>query len=216
MPIRGFCRPRPLLPESVALDQPLRHVKERVLKPIAGQIGTRFHPLTITLIGLSFGLGCAFWAANGGYQFGLLLWLINRFLDGLDGTVARETGKQSDFGGYVDLLADFLVYALIPLALAVDQNRVEVYIALGVLLTSFYVNAASWMVLSALLERRNLRSSEYTSVTMPAGIIEGTETIAFYVLFLLFPAQLVMLYSLMALLVAATIIQRLWWARRIL
>jgi phosphatidylglycerophosphate synthase len=203
----------------MALDKPLRHVKERVLSAFAQQVGTQFHPITITFAGFVVGLACAFCAANGGYLYALALWLINRFLDGLDGTVARETNRQSDFGGYLDILADFTIYALIPLALALSQQSEQVYIALGLLLTSFYINAASWMVLSSLLERRNSGSKlkgEYTSITMPAGLIEGTETITFYALFFLLPTQLTLLYLAMAVLVGITIIQRMWWAAKTL
>jgi phosphatidylglycerophosphate synthase len=201
----------------MALDKPLRHVKERVLSAFAQQIGTQFHPITITLAGFMVGLASVICALNGGYLYALVLWLINRFLDGLDGTVARETNRQSDFGGYLDLLADFTIYALIPLALALSQHREDVYVALGLLLTSFYVNAASWMVLSSLLERRNTRvKTEYTSIAMPAGLIEGTETIAFYVLFFLFPTQLTLLFIVMAVLVSLTILQRIWWAAKTL
>jgi hypothetical protein len=44
---------------------------------------------------------------------------------------------------------------------------------------SFFVNAASLFMLSALIERRGIvkkkKANEKTSVTMPRGLIEGTE-----------------------------------------
>lgn len=203
----------------MALDKPLRPIKERVLSTFAQQIGTQFHPITITFIGFAVGLASVICALHSGYEIALALWLINRFLDGLDGTVARATHRQSDFGGYLDLLADFTIYALIPLALALSQHREDVYVGLGLLLTSFYVNAASWMVLSSLLERRNAGAKmhgEYTSIAMPAGLIEGTETIAFYALFFLFPSQLTLLFIMMAVLVSVTILQRVGWAAKTL
>jgi phosphatidylglycerophosphate synthase len=201
----------------LALDQSLRHLKERVLRPVARRAGMRLHPNAVTLVGFGIGLLSAGGAATGAYLLGLALWLINRFLDGLDGTLARETGRQSDFGAYLDILTDFVVYALIPVALAFSRNTLETYLALAVLLTSFYVNAASWMYLSSLLERRSQGAAargEYTSITMPTGLIEGTETIAFYVLFFLFPQHITLLFGVMAAGVAVTIAQRVAWARR--
>ena len=89
--------------------------------------------------------------------------------------------------------------------------------ALALLLSSFYVNAASWMYLSAVLEKRSVGAAargETTSVTMPSGLIEGTETILFYALFLLFPGSLPLLFGAMSLLVWLTVGQRLIWALR--
>jgi hypothetical protein len=43
---------------------------------------------------------------------------------------------------------------------------------------------------------------------MPEGIIAGTETVIFYFLFLLFPSSSPMLFSVMAVLVLVTALQR--------
>lgn len=71
------------------------------------------------------------------------------------------------------------------------------------------------MYLAAILEKRNLsRGDKLTTITMPTGIIGGTETILFYTVFIFFPAHLVWLFSLMGLLILVTILQRLAWAYR--
>ena len=49
------------------------------------------------------------------YWVALALILVNRLADGLDGAVARH-GRLTDLGGYVDIVADFLVYAVVPFA----------------------------------------------------------------------------------------------------
>ena len=49
---------------------------------------------------------------------GLCMIILNRVADGLDGAVARSTG-QTDFGGYLDLVVDFIFYSAIPLAFAI-------------------------------------------------------------------------------------------------
>jgi phosphatidylglycerophosphate synthase len=192
-------------------DERLRTVKARLLTPVA----TRFadtSPIQLTLAAFVLGLLAAFAAGRGMYLSALLLWLANRFLDGLDGEVARLTGQQSDWGGYLDIVCDFAVYALLPLAAAWSLGTPGAFFAVAFLLVTFYVNAATWLYLSALLGKRARSSPTYTSIPIPTGLIEGTETILFYSLFLLLPAYAPYLMVAMAFLVIITIFQRLSWA----
>ena len=158
------------------VDRYLRTPKDIVLNSAAKHL-SNIHPTSITLFAFGFGLIAVLNIAIGNYGWGLFFWLLNRFLDGLDGNVARLWGKQSDLGGYIDILLDFVVYALVPLSLVIADPSEVAYLSLGILLASFYVNAGSWMFLSAILEKRGLGKKEKTSVTMPSGFIEGAETI---------------------------------------
>ncbi|MEO1290106.1 MAG: CDP-alcohol phosphatidyltransferase family protein [Chloroflexota bacterium] len=197
------------------LDKQLRSVKESVLRPAATWLGTQFTPTEITLAGGAIGIAAAGFAWQGWYMAGLGLWLVNRILDGLDGTVARMFNKQSDLGGYIDILVDNLIYAIVPIGLALSIGTPIVYVALIFMLAAFYINSASWMILSSILEKRAQgakSSGEMTTVTMPHGLIEGTETIAFYVLFFLLPQLMPALFVVMGLLVLITVGQRLQWA----
>jgi len=193
-------------------DEQLRQFKDRALLPAARRIGTRVHPNTVTLIGGVVGLAAGLAGFQGAYSLGLALWLANRTLDGLDGALARVTGQQSASGGYIDILTDFLVYAFVPLMLALGRSSEAVLVALALLLSAFYINAASWMYLAALLERSQATGAAQTSVVMPTGLIEGAETVVFFALSFIFPAHLVLLFSVMAVLVMATVVQRLLWA----
>ena len=204
------------------LDLLLRPVKERLLKPVALALGDRVAPMAVTLLAFGAGVGASIFAARAMMGEALACWIINRFLDGLDGTLARAQHAQSDLGAYVDVLLDFVVYAAIPVGLVLGApiaDRPSLGIAALVMVSSFYVNAASWMHLSALLERRGAgaqKRGELTSVTMPAGLIGGTETIVFYSLFLVMPAHLIGLFMSMTVLVIVTILQRLAWSVRAL
>lgn len=203
-------------------DEVLRGVKERVFGLLARAGFDRLSPELLSLIGLGFGVATAVALLRQAYLAGFVLWFLNRFFDGLDGTVARLSGRQSDFGGYLDILIDFLVYALIPIGLVLGRPSTAHFTALAFLLATFYVNAASWMYLSSILEKRSAaaRAAEptavYTTVTMPSGLIGGAATILFYSLFMLLPAFLLPLYALMGGLVIVTILQRVWWARGVL
>lgn len=199
------------------LDPLIRSAKDSALRPLAAAIGTRAHPTTITMLSFLAGCGCALLLLSGMYAPALVAWLLSRVLDGLDGTLARLTGRQSDLGGYLDILLDFFVYALIPIALVagLPSPGASAHLALALLLGTFFVNSASWMYLAALAEKRGggaAARGEQTSVTMPTGLIEGTETVLFYSLFILLPVYLVPLFGAMAALVLVTTLQRVGWA----
>jgi len=196
-------------------DPALRRIKDVALAPAARALGG-VNPGWLTSFGFGLGVGSAALAWKGHLGWALALWLTNRILDGLDGAVARLHGKSSDLGGLLDLVADFTVYAAIPLALALRPGvDPALPAAAGLLLGVFYVNTAAWMVPSAILERRGRgvgERGEPTSVVIPEGLISGGETVLFYTLFFLLPGHQVLLFRTMAALTAVTVVQRLVWA----
>ncbi len=194
-------------------DTPLRRFKDRVGEPLARHM-SQVPPLFVSALALIVGLLATYAAFKGQYLWALALWILNRILDGLDGLIARLHNGQSDFGGYVDILTDFVIYAALPIGLVVGSPSERHYLALAFLLASFYVNSASWMYLAAILEKREAHDPDtQTTIVMPAGIIGGFETIVAYGIFLLFPAYITVLFSIFSLLVFITTIQRLIWAR---
>ncbi|MEO5824645.1 MAG: CDP-alcohol phosphatidyltransferase family protein [Gemmatimonadales bacterium] len=197
------------------LDRWLRRWKDRMLAPIARRLGQHVGPGMVTVTALLVGLCAALALSRAATVLALGLWLANRLLDGLDGAVARATGRSTDFGGYLDIVCDFVVYAAIPLAIAVA--RPELALSVGVLLGTFYVNTASWMYLAAILERRGRGASttgEVTQVTMPPGLIGGTETVVLFALAIAVPEATETTFWVMSVLVAITTLQRLAWAAR--
>ena len=195
----------------------LRALKDRLLAPVARWLGPGLHPDVVSVLAFLVGVGAAALAWRGALGAALLLWLASRTLDGLDGTLARVHGTGSDLGGYLDILLDFIVYALLPLALVASTPSRPVALAGVFLEGTFFVNAASWMYLSAILERRAEGAAargERTTVTMPPGLVAGAETVVFYSLFLLFPARLAELFTLMGALVLVNVVQRFAWAAR--
>jgi phosphatidylglycerophosphate synthase len=198
------------------LDPLTRKWKDATLARLA-RVAGGVSPMAITLTAFAVGIACAAFAARGQYAVAVVLWAANRVLDGLDGTVARNSGRQTDLGGYTDLVADFAVYAAVPLGVAADIGGESVWRAVALLLGAFYVNGASWLMLSAILEKAGsapTQDTRQTSVTMPEGLIAGTETVVFYFLFLLFPLYAVPLFGIMAALVGVTALQRIALAVR--
>jgi phosphatidylglycerophosphate synthase len=180
-------------------DNTLRPLKDRLTTPLADVVGRRFSPDAVSLLAFVAGLGCAAALGFGFRCLALALWLLNRLLDGLDGLIARRSGRSSDAGGYLDIMLDFIVYTTIPLALVWEGPELAYPVA--VLLGIFYMNSASWMYLSALLEKRGAGAAargESTSVSMPGGVVEGGETILFYTLLILLPSWRLILVLLFA------------------
>ena len=196
-------------------DSSLRQKKDDLMVPMARHLFGSVHPNVISFISVGVGLVTILAILNQLYIAGLVLWLLNRVLDGLDGVIARVHDKQSDFGGYLDLLLDFVIYLAIPIAfLWVMPTPVNLWAGIA-LLSAYVINLLSWTSLSALLEKRQRQSLDRLTCTeMPSGLIEGAETILFYCLFFLAPPYLATLYAVMAVLVFFTAGQRIWWAYR--
>ena len=198
------------------IDQRLRGPKEQLLSPVAAAVPGWVSPQTLTLAGLLLTLVAAAAAGTGHPGWAVSGWLAGRVLDGLDGEVARHRGTSSDWGGYLDIVADTIGYAALPLGVAVGVDEPAVWTAVAVLLATFYVNAVSWTYAAAVLEKRAAGAAatgERTTVTMPTGLVEGAETVVFFTAFAALPSLAGPLFWLMAALVALTVAARLRWAR---
>jgi len=111
-----------------------------------------------------------------------------------------------------------LVSALLGnLWLQVSPN--VLWLLLALLLVSYFVNAAGLFMLAAALEQLQHgapSTGEFTSVTMPSGLVEGLETALVYGLMTSFPESLPLAFALFTVGVTCTILQRLIWAWNVL
>ena len=198
------------------LDSVLRKPKDRVLHPITVALAGRVSATAITLTGLAIGVLAAVLIAFDIRVGGLVLWLLNRFLDGLDGAVSRLDGTQSDFGGYLDLMCDVVVYAGVAISLAVGGG-VETWVAAAIMLSAFYINITSWSLISAITEKRRAEGSGGpTTVKIHRGLLEGTETIVVYSLLILLPEARFTLMLAASAAAFYSIAERIVLARRVL
>jgi phosphatidylglycerophosphate synthase len=176
--------------EIAMLDGQMR----KIIDPPVNWIGKRLASLGVsangvTLAGLALGLGAAALIASGAYLAGLFLLLLSRVADGLDGAVARAT-KTSDFGGYLDIVCDFLFYGAIPLAFAIAAPEANA-VAAAFLITSFYFNGATFLGFAILAEKKEMKTDARGTKNLyfTGGLLEGTETIAFFALLCLLPGS---------------------------
>lgn len=141
-----------------------------------------------SVAGLAIGLAAVPLLAWGRYEMALVVILLNRLIDGLDGAIARHRGG-SRFGGYLDIMCDMGFYAAVPIGFALARPDNALWAAL--LLASFVCTASSFLGRAVLAVQRDepddgARGAK--SFFHAAGIVEGTETIIAFVLFCLFPA----------------------------
>lgn len=142
----------------------------------------------VTLAGCAIGLLGAGLVATGWLWAALGAILVSRLADGLDGAVARIRGK-TDFGGYLDIVLDFLFYGTVPFGFVVLDPAAN-GIAGAALILSFYVNGASFLAYAVMAEKRGLQSHARgeKSLFFTTGLAEATETIAVFVAMCLFPS----------------------------
>ena len=169
----------------------------------------------VTLAGLALGLLAAAVVASGlpGWM-ALLPLALSRLADGLDGAVARVRGK-TDFGGYLDITCDFLFYGAIPLAFVLRDSGNGA--AGAFLLCSFYVNGASFLGYAVMAEKRGMQTSGRgeKSLYFTSGLLEGTETILFFVAICLWTGHFAPLAWGFGALCFVTALARVFLARRV-
>lgn len=162
----------------------------------------------LTLAAFALGLTGVAAIALGLFGLGLGLILLNRLLDGLDGAVARAT-RPTDVGGYLDIVCDFVFYAAVPVGFALADPQANALPA-AVLIASFVGTGSTFLAHAILAERHGMTSSAQgrKSLFYVSGLMEGTETIAAFIAFCLWPAWFPVLAWIMAGLCAISAVGR--------
>lgn len=173
------------------IDPPLGALAQRLGRMGVGADG-------VTWSGFLVGLAGIVCIATEAYGWGLALFLANRFLDGLDGALARLRGV-TDLGGYLDIVLDFLIYAGMAFAFAAADPAANA-LAASFLLFAFMGTGSSFLAFAIMAAKRGLetRARGVKSLYYLGGLTEGTETILFFVLCGLFPERFALLASIFA------------------
>ena len=150
---------------------------DQLLNPVGRELATRGVTANhVTIIGVLFGLAAAVSVAFQLFDIAFWLILLNRVADGLDGAVGRAS-ITTDFGGYLDIVCDFVFYSAIPFAFAVALP--ENSFASAFLIFSFIGTASSFLAFAILAEKHNV-STEIRgkkAFYYLGGLTEGCETI---------------------------------------
>ena len=172
------------------LDARLRPIIDPPLDRLSDALAAvGLSPNAATVLGFALGLAALVAIATQAWLLGLVLILLNRLFDGLDGALARRCGA-TDLGGFLDIVLDFIFYAGVPFAFALADPEANA-LAAAFLVFSFVGTGSSFLAYAIMAAKRGI-SSELRgkkSLYYLGGLTEGTETIAALVLCCLFPAS---------------------------
>lgn len=120
-----------------AIETPMNrwliHPISRALLPVAIRLGIA--PNTVSFAGLACGLGAAtafmHWSNPWLATLGFVLLLGWHVADGLDGKLARATGRASALGRTIDGYCDYLVFIAVLTVLALRSGNPELAVPLG-------------------------------------------------------------------------------------
>lgn len=187
---------------------------DRLLNPVGRSLAARGVMANhITIIGLLFGLAATVSVAFQLFDIAFWLILMNRVADGLDGAVARAS-MITDFGGYLDIVCDFVFYSAIPFAFAVALP--ENALASAFLIFSFIGTASSFLAFAILAEKHNI-STEIRgkkAFYYLGGLTEGGETILLLLAMVIWPSYFIFMAFGFGLLCWVTTITRIYAAYR--
>lgn len=162
------------------IDPPLEGLAKRLV-----QVG--WSADRVTVLGFAVGLLALPLIAIEAYGLGLVLILLNRLADGLDGAIARQT-RKTDRGGFLDIALDFIFYSSVPFAFAL-ADPLENGLPAAFLIFSFIGTGCSFLAYAIMAEKRGLSTDirGQKSLYYLGGLTEGTETIVFLGLACVFP-----------------------------
>ncbi len=188
------------------IDPPL----ERAARLIA-RTGVSANALTVA--GAFIALGASAAVATERYGLALALIIVNRLVDGIDGPLSRVRGS-TDFGGYLDIVCDFIFYAAVPVGfgLADERNLQPALVLLG----SFVAAGTSFLAYAIIAAKRGMKTRAQGEKTFfyEAGFAEGAETIATFVLACLIPSWFPAIAYVYTALCALTVLGRIASAYR--
>jgi phosphatidylglycerophosphate synthase len=174
-------------------------------------------PDQVTLVSFGIGMLSLPMLAWELYLAALAAILVNRIGDGVDGALARLTGKASDAGGFLDIGLDFVFYAAVVLGFALADPAANA-LAAAFLLFAFIGTGTSFLAFAIMATRYGLERPHFQRKAFYYlhGLTEGTETILAFVLFCLWPQHFALLATLFAVACLITTATRLWGGYRTL
>ena len=171
-----------------------RHLQKLTQKPLSffAKIILKYISANqITIIGFVFGLMMCLFIYLELFFLAIFFLILNRICDGLDGVMARLM-VPTYLGAYLDIVLDFIFYSAFILIFGLlDTSNI---IITCLLLFSYICTGTTFLAQAIIQPKLDLvQKDESLDIDIPksfyysAGLIEGTETILFMTLCLLFP-----------------------------
>ena len=170
------------------LDYRINTIIHPIMNSLANYVPRQISANTITLANFTFGIMVVplLWLKL--YSAAMIVILVNRFFDGLDGAVARKLGP-TNLGGYLDITCDFIFYSVVIMGFAL-ADPVNNSLAAAFLIFSFIGTSSSFLAFAAAAEKKGISTNAYgiKGFYYLGGLTEGTETILFLVIICIYPA----------------------------
>jgi phosphatidylglycerophosphate synthase len=197
-------------------DEPARVVFPRLARPIVAALARAgMTPNQVSVVAAILGLAAAGCVATGYTLTGLVVWVVSRVADGLDGALARATGAKSAFGGYLDITLDMVAYSAMVVGFAIANPQHG--LAWACILAGYVVAITTTLALSnAAAEAGRTVSATNRTFQFTRGLAEAGETTIVYVLWGLFPQWMGVLAWVWVGMLAVTGVQRSYLAWRVL
>ncbi len=181
-------------------DSRLRPIIDPPLNKLAAALhagGVRAN--MVTGIGFGFAVLSFVCLIFQSYNAAIVLIVLSRLMDGLDGPLARQS-QATDIGGYFDIVADFIFYSGVVFFFAL--GRPDHALAAAFLIFSFMGTGTSFLAYAIIAAKRGVVSEHQgkKSFYYLSGITEGAETIATLVLICLLPdwfSQIAIFYGIL-------------------
>ncbi len=146
------------------------------LLPAALRLG--IHPNTVSFTGMGCGAlaGWCYWHwQQPAYVLaGFLLMVGWHIMDGLDGKLARASGKTSPLGRLIDGLCDYLTFIFVLLPIALSFADWQATLALAAVSGALHAVQSAWYEGEREAWKRRARGVFVTEVRPPSGLgIEG-------------------------------------------
>jgi phosphatidylglycerophosphate synthase len=171
------------------LDGPVK----KVIRPVFDGVATYVARLgisanLITLTAAIVGLAVLIPLTTQDYAVALMVIVLNRVLDALDGAVARRSGI-TDLGGFFDVVGDFIFFGAVVLGFALANPEANA-LAAAWLLFAFMGSEASFLAYAALAEKHRFHTESHgqKSIFFLGGLVEDVETILAFILACIFPS----------------------------
>lgn len=146
----------------------------------------------VSIVGFVIGIFAINFVAMGMFGWALIAIILNRFCDALDGAIARAS-KVTDFGVFLDATLDYIFYAGVIMAFALQNPQANAAAACFLLFA--FASAACSMLAYSVVAYKNNHKQELNLDHSPfylGGAAQGAETLISLLLLCLIPSWFVL------------------------
>ncbi|HIF99367.1 MAG TPA: CDP-alcohol phosphatidyltransferase family protein [Myxococcales bacterium] len=197
------------------IDNAFRALLPRFVAPVLAlyaRLGVT--PNQVSALGFVIAICASTAVALDFWGLALALWWLSRLADGTDGLWARQSGLESDFGAYLDIVLDMAAYGAMVLGFAYAAP--EFQLRWMAMLFLYVVCITSALALGMQEAKQAMAPRDDRGLRLGAGLAEGGETGIAYSLFLLLPDYLWLSTGVWVVVLATTVLARTLLAFRTL